>query len=210
MRGDFDGMGDGEDMNDVLNDLFSQYFPDQNGRRRPSSGTSRFFGEQNSRQSTQVLEREINISLEDLFLGITKKISVKTDLVIDGRKYPVERTFEVKISRGWKSGTKIVFEQTKNFPVKVCFILVQTKHKFLERRGDDLYWKCLPIDKKKIKKGVIIRIPNVDGTEIVINTKNLSLKHGSKKVFTNLGMPISKKGSVIGRGDFIVKFQVNP
>lgn len=209
MGRDFEGMADDGDLHESLNDLFSQFFPNQSGRKRSRGGSSPF-REQNTRQSTQVLEREVNISLEDFFLGITKKITVKTDLIVEGRRYPLEKTFEIKISRGYKSGTKIVFQPSMNFPAKVTFRLVQTKHKFLERRGDDLYWKCLPIDKNKMKKGVIIRIPNVDGTEIVINTKNLSLKHGSKKVFNNLGMPISKEGKMVGRGDFIVKFQVNP
>ena len=87
----------------------------------------------------------------------------------------------------------------------------QSPHKFLERRGDDLYWKCHPLSREKIKKGVIIKIPNIDGSEIVINTKNLLIKNGTKKIFSGLGMPITKKGGQFSsalRGDFIVKFDI--
>lgn len=125
----------------------------------------------------------------------------------------IGRTFEIDIRPGYKAGTKLSFSQTSEFPLKVIFTIEQIKHKFLERRGDDLYWKCLPIEKKKFKKGVIIRIPNVDGSEIVINTKNLSLKNGTKKVYTGLGMPICNISSIKNskaRGDFIIKFQLIP
>lgn len=218
--GDFEDMGD---MGDVLNDLFGQFFPTQSqsrgggqkqgrgndffnqfGESMGGSGSTRFRQEQ-----IPEIEQEIVVTLEELFTGVRKNIPIKKNVVINGKTYSVERNFEVDILSGWKSGTKIMFSHTRNFPVKVTFILQQVKHKFLERRGDDLYWKCLPIEKKKIKKGVIIRIPNIDGSEIVINTKNLPLKHGSKKVFSGLGMPMSKSGLVMSRGDFIVKFQIS-
>jgi DnaJ-class molecular chaperone len=210
--GDFEDMGD---MSDVLNDLFGQFFPSQSqsGRRGQQRGGSDFFGgSTRSRQQQQqipAIEQELVVTLEELFTGVRRTIPIQKNVVINGKMYTVKRTFEVDVLSGWKSGTKIMFSHTKNFPVKVTFILAQTKHKFLERRGDDLYWKCLPLEKKKIKKGVIIRIPNVDGSEIVINTKNLPVKHGSKKVFSGLGMPVSKSGLITSRGDFIVKFQIS-
>jgi DnaJ-class molecular chaperone len=207
------------DMGDVLNDLFGQFFPSQAGKQRQSrGGDGDFFnqfggsmgGQSRSRQQqVPSVEQEIHVTLEELFSGVRKTIPMQKNVVINGKTYFVEKTFDVDILSGWKSGTKIMFSQTRNFPVKVTFILVQTKHKFLERRGDDLYWKCLPLEKKKIKKGVIIRIPNIDGTEIVINTKNLSIKHGSKKIFSGLGMPVSRSGLITARGDFIVKFQIS-
>lgn len=206
------------DMGDVLNDLFGQFFPSQAGKQRQSrGGGGEFFnsfggsmgGQSRSRQQqVPVIEQEIQVTLEELFTGVRKSIPMQKSVVMNGKTYVVEKTFDVDILNGWKSGTKIMFSQTRNFPLKVTFTLVQIKHKFLERRGDDLYWKCQPLEKKKIKKGVIIRIPNIDGNEIVINTRSLLLKHGSKKVFSGLGMPISKNGLVTSRGDFIVKFQI--
>ena len=211
----FEEMGD---MGDVLNDLFGQFFPSQASKQRQSrSSGGDFFnqfggsgGQTRSRQQQiPVVEHEISVSLEELFTGVKKTILIKKNVMIDGKSFSVEKSFDVDILCGWKSGTKIMFSHTRNFPVKVIFVLSQTKHKFLERRGDDLYWKCQPLEKKKIKKGVIIRIQNIDGSEIVINTKNLPLKHGSKKIFSGAGMPISRSGLITARGDFIVKFQIS-
>ena len=153
------------------------------------------------------IQREVVVTLEELFQGVTKRVTVRQDVVMDGQQVAIERTFEIEIARGWKAGTKIAFGAIRNFPAKVVFKLVQARHKFIERRGDDLYWKCHPLEADKVKKGVVIKIPNVDGTEIIINTKHLSLKHGSKKVFSGLGMPMSKSDGAF-RGDFIVKFEI--
>ena len=202
------------ELNEALNDFIGQFFPgSRTGSRSNSRGQS---GQNSQQQQIPEIEQIIVVTLEELYSGVKKIIPVQESVIINGRNHFVERTFEIDIQRGWKAGTKIMFSHTRNFPVKVTFTLQQSKHKFIERRGDDLYWKCSPLDKKKIKKGVIIRIPNVDGLEIVINTKNLTIKHGSKQVFKKLGMPITKNKQKYGpgsgiesRGDFIVKFQIS-
>ena len=218
----FGGGGEGMDfdgnIDDLINDLFGQMQGRGGGRRRRSPRDSRggmggggdFFAQFNrGRGQSQVLEiqREIVVTLEELFQGVTKKVTVRQDVVMDGQPTTIERTFEIEIVRGWKAGTKIAFGAIRTFPAKVVFKLVQARHKFIERRGDDLYWKCHPLEAEKVKKGVVIKIPNVDGTEIIINTKHMSLKNGSKKVFSGLGMPISKSDGAF-RGDFIVKFEI--
>lgn len=216
----FDGGGGGMEfdgnIDDMLSDLFDQ-LQGGRGRRRRSTrdrgdGGGDFFaqfGQQRGRGQPQPpeLQRDVVVTLEELFHGTTKTVTVRQDVVMDGRQIAIERTFEIEIAPGWKSGTKIAFGASRNFPAKVVFKLVQARHKFIERLGDDLYWKCHPLEADKVKKGVVIKIPNVDGTEIIINTKHMSLKNGSKKVFSGLGMPISKSMGAL-RGDFIVKFEI--
>jgi DnaJ family protein B protein 4 len=205
----FDGMGD---MADVLNDLLGQMFPGVSRRGSGRGGGRRGggFGGPGDAQQTQSLktiEQQLSVTLEELFTGTKKTINVEQQVMMGGAPHVLDKTFEVEVKPGWKQGTRIVFPPTRNFPFKVVFTIQQQKHRFLERRGDDLYWKCVPLSKKKLRKGLIIKIPNIDGSEISINTKNLSIKHNAKHAFPGLGMPISKAGGK-KRGDFIVKFQV--
>ena len=215
------GGGDGMEfggagMDDMLNDLFSQFFPNTSPpppymdesfgsgsgsrrSRRSNVGPSDFF-QQSSRNSNRhtagrsnkysggdntnkqysssipVIQKNITLTLEELYSGLLKSIRINEKVEVDGEFYQIDRTFDVEITSGWKQGTKIVYDHTRNFPVKVIFIIRQSKHKFLERIDDDLYWTCYPIEKHKLKKGVIIKIPNVDGKEIVINTKDFPIK----------------------------------
>ena len=202
-------------LDDMINDFLGQLQGRSRGRRRRGDA---FFGAGGdtygggwsrgpSASAAPEIERGLAVTLEELFAGALRSVTVRHTFVLNGQPTALERTFDVDVVRGWRPGTRISFGPSRSFPAKVTFVLKQVKHKFLERRGDDLYWKCHPLGQDKVKKGVIIKIPNVDGTEIVINTKNMAIKNGSKKVFSGLGMPVSKRGGA-ARGDFIVKFEI--
>lgn len=60
------------------------------------------------------------------------------------------KTFRVEIKRGWKAGTKIQFAAAPSSPPSfppsapfppVVFILVEARHRYFTRRGDDLVWR---------------------------------------------------------------------
>jgi len=215
------GAGGGMEFDGNLDDMINDFLGQLQGRTRGGPRRRRrgdFFGADAfgggggrgrgpAASMAPEIEQGLAVTLEELFTGTLRTVTVRHTFLLDGQPTVLERTFDIDVVRGWRPGTRISFGPSRDFPAKVTFVLKQVKHKFLERRGDDLYWKCHPLDHDKVKKGVVIKIPNVDGTEIVINTKNMAIKNGSKKIFSGLGMPISKRGGG-ARGDFIVKFEI--
>jgi len=127
---------------------------------------------------------------------------------MDGQKIPISRTMSFEIKKGWKAGTKLTFKPIPEFPKSVIIKLKEAQHSFYERRGDDLKWKCR-LSKNQITKGVLIRLPTLDGKVLTINTTGMHVRHGDKKRFAGQGMPISRTGGE-SRGDLIIKFIILP
>ena len=68
-------------------------------------------------------------------------------------------------------------------------------------------WKC-KLSAKQIEKGVIIKLPLLDGTILSIETNKYNIKHNTKLLFKGLGMYTSKRNkSSKDRGDLTVKFE---
>merc|ERR1711871_386127 len=101
------------------------------------------------------------------------------------------RVVEVDVKPGWKEGTKITYGGVPGFPKPIALVLKEKKHRFFERRGSDLRWVC-KLTKKQAKNGVVVNIPLLDGTKISFNTLGMNVKNGMKKIFRNMGMPLSK------------------
>ena len=191
------GMGD---MNDVLNDLFGQFF--NSGSRSRSSFTS----QKTAQAPRNSIEREIEFSLEELYHGCKKKLRVKDTVQTRFGITPIEKVVLLEIKPGWKEGTRITFKPTEDFPIPVTFIVKEAKHRYFERKGDDLRWKCR-LTKKQVINGVVIRIPLLDGTKLTFNSKEDEVRNGAKRVFKGLGMP-KAKSSLNEHGDLVVKFEV--
>jgi DnaJ family protein B protein 4 len=203
--GDFQGMHFSSDnMGDVLNDLFGQFF---SGGPGTSAGSRSSFAQ---RRTTSIpkttIERDIEVSLDDVYHGTSKKLLVKDVMQTRFGRTPIEKLVVLDIKPGWKEGTKITYKATEEFPLTIVFVIKQTPHPYFERRGDDLRWKC-KLTKKQVMNGVVVRIPLLDGTKLVFNSKDDEVRNGAKRVFKGLGMPIAK-GNAKQHGDLVVKFEV--
>ena len=125
----------------------------------------------------------------------------------------VEKTFPVEIQPGYKDGTKIKYPATNDFPKEVVFVLREKPHKYFQRQGDDLKWTC-QLTAQQVERGVFVRIPLLDGSELKINSKEYSVRQGSRISFPGFGMPVSSSrksssGSTqIKAGNLIVKFEI--
>ena len=129
----------------------------------------------------------------------------------------MEKTFPVEIQPGYKDGTKIKYPATSDFPKEVVFVLREKPHKYFQRQGDDLKWTC-QLTAQQVERGVFVRIPLLDGSELKINSKEYSVRQGSRISFPGFGMPISSSrkssssssgGSTpIKAGNLIVKFDI--
>lgn len=208
-RGFTAGGGSGS-MSDFFQDLFSDSMGGMEFEGMGQDPFSFFSSSdkpfQSSRGNINKKELYLMCTLEELYSGTIKKFLVKDEIIVQGFVLPIERVVTLDIKAGWSQGTKISFSATRAFPKSLTFVIKEDKHRFYERHGNDLLWKCR-LNSRQLTNGVMIKLPLLDGTSISFNTKGMDIKTGSKKVFKSLGMPIvSSKGG--GKGDLIVLFEV--
>lgn len=193
--GDMPSFGMGGSMGDMFSDMFGQFFNAPLNRRSQ-------YG-----QSLKPVELPLYCTLEELFYGCEKKLRVRDNFPTRGGiPVSIERILSVSVRRGWKQGTKLNFRPTSEFPKPIILVVKESKHRYFDRKENDLRWKCR-ISKWQAKKGVVIKIPTLDGQILKFSTRGLTIKHGDKKRFPGLGMPIAKSDG-FSRGDLVIKFEL--
>lgn len=181
----------------------------QNRRSRRSSSNSRTQSQQQyADYSTQPTVIKVDCTLEDLFNGKTKTLKVTDRIPVGAKEAKIEKSFKVEIKPGYKSGTKVKFPAAEDFPKPVHFEIAELPHKYFTRQGDNLVWLC-QLTQKQVKKGVVVKVPLLDGTTLSLDSKKYAISDGAKVPFKGKGMPISASKSQEKKyGDLIVKFQV--
>lgn len=153
----------------------------------------------------------VDCSLEELYHGKTKNLKVKDRFTVGSQQALLEKVYKVDIKPGHKAGTKLKFPASQEFPKPVEFEIRETPHKYFVRRGDDLLWTA-KLTTRQVEKGVLIRVPLLDGTTLALDSKKYQIKAGSKVPFAGKGMPISSKRSDSSKathGNLIVQFEVS-
>jgi len=156
------------------------------------------------------IERDLNVTLEELCEGVKKKLKISRKLYDggSGQYTKVEKTVELPLAPQMKAGTKFTLKNMGNEepgfdPADLIFNLKLKPHERFERIGDDLY-TTVDVD---LKQALI-------GGETVVETldkKNIRVPFGpvydSKKevVLKELGMPNKKTNKV---GNLHVRFNV--
>jgi DnaJ homolog subfamily B member 4 len=107
--GGLGGMGGGMD-DDFMSAFGMGGSPRSGGPRRASSG----FGARRPREHTpevSVVERDLPVSLEDLYKGTTKKMKIKAKKYdpSTGKQTTEDKVLEVPIKPGLKAGSKIKY-----------------------------------------------------------------------------------------------------
>jgi len=209
----FNFQGSGS-MADVLNEMFGQLFSSQPAMSRGGGSGRR----QNYQQKQyKAIEKNIGCTLEELHTGTLRKFRIRDDILsTDGyRRVPIQREVVVEIQAGWKKGTKVSFNPTREFPKKIVFTINEIPHRFFKREGDDIIWVC-NLKQSQVDNGVLIRIPLLSSSTIkpklTFNSNEIpNLKNGSKKVFKGYGMPRKKISPSTTKHEFghlIVKFTI--
>ena len=156
-----------------------------------------------------VAQFELNLSLEELYRGTTKKLKIKRKTRSQVPRED-EKVLEVQVRPGWKAGTKITFPNegdeignTAQFQ-DVVFVIREKKHPVFARDGSNLIFKAA-ITLKDALCGFTVEIPALDGRTIRHPITSV-VPPGSSTVIANEGMPISKQPG--RKGDLIVTFDV--
>ena len=202
-----DDFGESDFFGNIFQNMFGGPMESQKGTRYQTQQTQ-------MPPSPAVIEKIIQCTLEDIFHGCRKTFRLK-DVVLG---QILEREIAVDIKPGWKSGTKVTFAATSSFPIRVVFTIQIKPHAYFERIGHDLKWIC-KVTQTQLNRGVVIRIPMIDGSELRQNTNtdfnNNPIRNGTTKIFHGLGMPIPSSTSTspivsdaARRGNFILIFEV--
>nr|XP_027202760.1 dnaJ homolog subfamily B member 1-like [Dermatophagoides pteronyssinus] len=182
----------------------------------PSVGFGGFPGVSSKRSSPTTApvqvkdyEKDLKVTLEDIFTGVTKKLKVGRWRFDGSRKYSHEKILEIKIRPGWKEGTKISFkgegdqESPDQPPGNLVFILRVADHKYFSREDNNLVYTH-PIKLIECFTGVSFNTPTIEGRTININAQPV-ITPKSFRIISHKGIPDQKTGV---RGDLIIRFEI--
>jgi len=153
--------------------------------------------------------REFALSLEELYVGKTKKFNVTKRIIhADGNLTQVTKKLEIVCKAGWRAGTKITFPREGDIrinvePADMVFILKEKPHTYFTREKNDLVYVAT-ITLKQALCGIKLTIPTLDGDTTTVQTLD-PIKPDYVHIMQGKGMPNSKSGKF---GDLHIKFLI--
>lgn len=153
------------------------------------------------------IKRQIALSLEDLYTGVTKRVKVTRQR--SGR--PEEKVLEIVVKPGWKAGTAVTFEHEGDEtgaggppPADIVFVIGEKPHERFKREGNNLVYSArLPL--VDALAGCTLTVQTLDGRSLSVPVAGV-VAPGSSQTVRGEGMPISRTPDK--RGDLIVKFDI--
>lgn len=186
--------GSGIDPRDIFKQFFGDSDPFESSGLPPrhSRNFSQYVDDTPKEKPTH--EKEIPFTLEELYTGCTKTLKINN------------KTVEMVVQPGWKSGGGIVFPNF--FPnANLKCVAKQLPHNVFERDDNGNLSCKITITCKEALEGFTRKIRRLDGTSLEFSLpciKSSDYVHTIKSE----GMPIRKKGQNVGKGDLHVKFIV--
>ena len=168
-------------------------------------------GQQDHNEQDPPIEHTMNLTLEELYTGCTKKMKISRNVMIHGNQFTKEdKVVTIDVKPGWKAGTKITFPKEGDqlpgkIPSDVVFVIGEKEHELLERDGNDLKYKVRITLKNALCGRYKVVIPTIEGERIektiekIIDPQTVDIVEGH-------GMPISKYPS--RRGDLLIGYDI--
>lgn len=152
----------------------------------------------------------LNLSLEQLYSGCTKKMKISRKVLsANGGLSKEEKVVSVEVKPGWKRGTKVTFPKEGDqvpgkIPSDIIFVIDEKPHSKFKREGNNLHHKA-SITLQTALCGGLVEIPHING-----HTENLPLRGvvgpDSEDVLQGRGMPVSRQPGK--RGDLLVNYNI--
>jgi DnaJ family protein B protein 4 len=189
-------------------DIFSSFF----GPGFSTAGSGPFFRAQQQQQQpmrNRDVRYQIEITLEDLYKGATRRVTIakQSSVPRDGKEV------EVVIERGMKDGQSIVLSGENDaipnaIPGNIIFVLSQARHPTFTRKNHDLAIVInLTLKEALCGFGTSKTVRHLDGRTITLQTKDTSvIQNGEFRVLRGEGMPVRGRSGVYG--DLYVQFRV--
>ena len=182
------------------------------GGGRPSGGrtTSGFGRRREPELETTVVEKQLQVSLEEILNGTTKKLKVqrKTFDNQTGKQSVEDKILSVPIKKGLKAGSKIKYpdmgDQVEGGVQDLHFIVKEKPHLLFTREGDDIKHN-VEIDLKEALTGWKRTVQTIDGKQVNVSSSGPTQPTFEER-FPSLGMPKSKTPTQ--RGDFVVGVKI--
>lgn len=181
------------------------------GGGMPGGGFGGGFNEppQKQRKKAPKIEQTLKVSLEEMFYGAQKNFSVTRKVIRNGRQESVQETLTIDIKPGWKSGTKLTFQEKGDetpttIAADIVFTLEQKPHPHFEREGNDLV-RTMKVDLNEALLGTSFSVYTLDGKAIPVTVDEI-ISPTFVKVLPGEGMPVSKAPG--SRGDMRIKFDI--
>ena len=168
-------------------------------------GHSSFRRQQSQPQKVEV---PLNLTLEELYTGTTKRRKVTRSVANKGR---VEETLEIPVKAGWKEGTKLTYagrgDELPGQPAQdLVFVLTQKPHPLFTREGDDLIVTKRISLVEALTEGNKIEVKSLDGRVLRVPLREV-IRPGSERVIAGEGMPKAKYPGQ--KGNLRIKFDVS-
>lgn len=168
-------------------------------------------GHQKKYRQDPPIEHELPVTLEEVLTGCTKKMKITRRVTqADGRTFKEDKILEINVRPGWKSGTKITFNQEGDqspnaLAADVIFIIKDKPHPYFKRDGSDIKYTAKISLKEALSCNSVIRVPTLDGEAVTITIKEV-VRPNTVKRLTGRGLPLIKEPRK--RGDLIVNFDI--
>ncbi|KAI3390155.1 hypothetical protein SNEBB_001827 [Seison nebaliae] len=181
------------------------------GIQQMRTNMSTFPQSESKKKQDPTIFHDINLSLEDLWQGTTKKMKIKRKVISQSGHVKEEpKILSIDVKKGWKDGTKITFpkegdQSARTVPADVTFVVREKPHTLFTRESDNLVYRA-EISLKDALCGTRIQVPLISGRAQIIDVSSEIVNPKTEKRIHGAGMPISKKpGSY---GDQIVRFDI--
>ncbi|KAJ5908408.1 protein psi1 [Penicillium taxi] len=163
----------------------------------------------NQAEPTAVVEKDLPLTLEEIFTGTTKKVKTKSKAFDGtGKRSVQEITLEATIKPGLRAGSKLKYKnigsQEEGGRQDVHLVISQIEHPTLKRIGDNLV-TTVDLSLKEALTGWERHVKTIDGKTIRVQ-KPGPTQPNFEEHYPGLGMVISKKPSE--RGDLIVRVNI--
>lgn len=174
------------------------------------SGSPQNGGSKKLRQDPPI-ERDLPVSLEEVLTGCTKKMKITRRVIRpDGQSLKEDKILAINVKPGWKSGTKITFNQEGDqspnaLPADVIFVIKDKPHPYFKRDGSDIKYTAKISLKEALTGNSVTRVPTLDGDPVTLAIKDIVKPTTTKRLFGR-GLPLSKEPKK--RGDLIVHFDI--
>ena len=157
------------------------------------------------------IERELPISLEEVLNGCTKKMKITRRVTrTDGQMYKEDKILTINVKPGWKSGTRITFNQEGDqspnaLAADVIFIIKDKPHPYFKRDGSDIKYTAKLSLREALSCNATVKVPTLDGEPLTLAVREI-VRPTTQKRLTGRGLPLSKEPHK--RGDLVVFFDI--
>merc|ERR1712059_241195 len=204
-------MGGSEHMDIDLEEILGGFGGGRGGGFRPHGPGGQKRKQPPQKTQDPTIEKEVFVSLEDLLLGVEKKMKISRKVYSeDGSLTNEDKVLKIDVKPGWKSGTKVTFAKEGDkipgkIPADIAFIIRDKPHPIFSRDGSNIkYTYKVPL--REALCGTVVQVPTLEGKKIGINCTGEVVKPTTTKILQGYGMPYPKDPT--RKGNIIVNFEV--